>query len=215
MKYLLAFSLVFWTFTSFSQSRNNFQFQTGDLVFQDLDCGDLCNAIEQVTPSVNNKHFSHVGMIYVVQDSVWVIEAIGKDVHLTKLEDFLKRQTDDKGNPKVIVERLKRAYQPLNTKAISFALNKIGIPYDDEFRYDNGKYYCSELIYDAYKTANNNVELFNFYPMTFKDPQNHKTMPVWKNYFKKLHEKIPEGRLGCNPGSIAVSDMLEIVKEYY
>src|SRR5690606_14194498 len=90
-------------FLCFYGKTQDFQYHTGDLLFQDMDCGALCDAIENVTPAVNGKHFSHVGMVYVVQDSVWVIEAIGKDVHLTPLAEFLNRQKNAEGKPKVIV----------------------------------------------------------------------------------------------------------------
>jgi len=207
---------VFLFFSASAQSTfPDFQYQTGDLVFQDLDCGDLCDAIEKITPAVKGKHFSHIGIVYVLQDSVYVIEAIGEKVHLTSLSQFLQRQTDSNGHPKVIVGRLKKEYKRLNGRAVGFALQQKDKPYDDEFEYDNGKYYCSELVYDAYKAANNNTAFFQLYPMTFKDPDTHKTMQVWKDYYKKLGKKIPEGRLGCNPGSIAMSDAVELVKTYY
>lgn len=193
----------------------DFQYQTGDLLFQDLDCGDLCDAIEKVTPEVHGRHFSHVGMVYVVRDSVWVVEALDKEVHLTPLQQFLQRQLDVNGDPKVMVGRLKKAYRHLNSKAISFAIKQRGVPYDDDFLMNNGKYYCSELVYEAYKEANDKREFFNLYPMTYKDPATGKTYPAWKHYFKNSGKKIPEGKPGCNPGSIAISDAVEIVKEFY
>lgn len=208
--------LIIWLVTiSLYSGAQDFQYRTGDLLFQDLDCGRLCDAIEKVTPPVHGKHFSHVGMVYVVQDSVWVIEAIDKDVHLTPLDHFLQRRKDADGNPKVIIGRLKKAYSHLNARAIAFAVKQRGVPYDDDFLMNNGKYYCSELVYEAYKEANDKREFFNLYPMTYKDPATGKTDPAWKHYFKDLGEKIPEGRPGCNPGSIALSDAVEIVKEFY
>lgn len=206
---------IFLAINATGQDWKSFQYQSGDLLFQDIDCGGLCDAIESVTPGVGNKHFSHIGLAYVMAGSVWVIEAIGKDVHLTPLDDFLQRQLDSNGNPKVMVGRLKNQYRQLNTKAISFALQRKGTPYDDVFLYNNGKYYCSELVYDAFKYANDGNDLFNLYPMTFKDPKTGKTMPVWKKYYKKLRRKIPEGKPGCNPGSIAISTSVTIVASFY
>lgn len=213
---LLMFALCCNSIYSKAQtSSQNFKFQTGDLAFQDLDCGDLCDAIEAVTPAVNDKHFSHVGLVYCVGDSIYIIEAIGKDVHLTSLPNFLKRQVDSNGKPKVVIGRLKPAYQKLNARAVGFALQQMGKPYDDIFIYNNDKYYCSELVYDAYKAANGDQPFFNLYPMTFKDPQNGKTYPAWKKHYQKLNANIPEGKLGCNPGSIAISDVVEIVTTFY
>ena len=197
------------------QSWRDFSFSNGDLLFQDLDCGPLCDAIEAVTPAVNGKHFSHIGLVYVAGDTTYVIEAIGKDVHLTYIHTFLHRQLDSSGNPKVAVGRLNKGFSRLNGRALGFALGKIGASYDDEFVYNNGKYYCSELIYDAFMEANNGLPFFNLYPMTFKDPATRRTYPAWKTYYKKLGRKIPEGKVGCNPASIAISDVVDIVATFY
>ncbi|XZF14790.1 YiiX/YebB-like N1pC/P60 family cysteine hydrolase [Chitinophagaceae bacterium MMS25-I14] len=197
------------------QDYHTFQFHTGDLLFQDLDCGGLCDAIEKVTPATNGKHFSHLGLVYQKDDSLFVIEAIGKDVHLTPLEKFLHRQEDKNRHPQIIVGRLKKAYRSLTPAAIQYAISQLGVPYDDDFLYNNQKYYCSELIYDAYKKANHGKPFFRLFPMTFKDPATHKTFPAWTSYYADLHEPIPEGKPGCNPGGIAHSDKIEIVAAFY
>jgi hypothetical protein len=144
-----------------------------------------------------------------------VIEAIGKDVHLSLLSNFLQRQVDDEGNPKVVVGRLKKTYQHLNDAAISFALRQLGKEYDNAFVYNNGKYYCSELIYDSYKAANAGTPFFKLYPMTFKDPKTKRNFPAWEVYYRNLQMKIPEGLPGCNPGSIATSEKIDILKSFY
>ncbi|HRO42905.1 MAG TPA: YiiX/YebB-like N1pC/P60 family cysteine hydrolase [Flavipsychrobacter sp.] len=215
MKHFLTVVILLWSTCSSAQLWRDFKYQSGDLVFQDLDCGALCDAIEAVTPALGQKHFSHVGLVYVARDSIYVIEAIDKDVHLTSIQNFLNRQRDTTGNPKVVVGRLKKAHQRLNARALGFALQQRGKPYDDAFLYNNGKYYCSELIYDAYLHANEDRPFFNLYPMTFMDPATGKTYPVWKTYFKNLKMTLPEGKQGCNPGSIAISDAVEIVAEFY
>lgn len=207
---LFAFSQII-----FAQKTANFNLKNGDLLFQDIDCGELCDAIEKVTPAYKDKHFSHIGLVMLKNDSVWVIEAIGANVHLTNLNDFLIRQKDLKGNPKVVVGRLQPQYEKLNELAISFATKQIGVPYDDIFLLNNSKYYCSELIYDAYKFANNGNDFFQLFSMTFKDPKTRKTFPAWKDYYHQLMKKIPEGKLGCNPGSIANDIHLQIVFSYY
>lgn len=215
MRYTLFILCFLLGYNTFAQSATDFKYQNGDLLFQDLDCGELCDAIEKVTPALDNKHFSHVGLVYATGDSVWVIEAIGADVHVTSIGKFLERQTDSKGNPKVVVGRLKPAYQKLSSKAVVFALKQIGKPYDDAFLPENEKYYCSELIYEAFKDANGGFAFFHLYPMTFKDPATNKTFPAWKEYYKKLGRKIPEGEAGCNPGSLAINDNVLIVASFY
>lgn len=215
MKTIFLFVALLLSIQGFSQKENQFPFRNGDLLFQDLDCGELCDAIEAVTPGLGDKHFSHIGMVYIAADSVYVIEALGKAVKLTRIQDFLNRQLNAGKKPKVVVGRLKEPYQRLNGRALGFALEQRGKPYDDAFIYNNGKYYCSELVYDAYKEANHGEPFFHLYPMTFKDPQTGKTFPAWKEYYKILKTKVPEGKPGCNPGSIAISNNVEIVHSFY
>lgn len=211
------FIIIFASFTTrlSAQDYHTFRFQQGDLLFQDLDCGDLCDAIEKVTKSAGDHHFSHIGLVYKRHDSIYIVEAIGKDVHLTPIETFINRQKDAQGNPKIVVGRLKKQYQSLNKKALDYAISQIGVPYDDDFGYNNGKYYCSELIYDAYKKANNNKPFFQLFPMTFKDPETGKTFPAWIDYYRQINKDIPEGKPGCNPGGISTSNRLQILQSFY
>lgn len=215
MKVFILLAVIF--FNGFFQmdDKSSFRFQPGDLLFQDLDCGELCDAIEKVTEGINGRSFSHIGIVYLRHDSVFVIEAIGKDVHLTYIREFLSRARDENHNPKTVVSRLKKKFQPLNSKALEFAIRQVGIPYDDIFMYNNGKYYCSELIYDAYKTANHNQPFFLLQPMTFKDRSTRKIFPAWEKYYSELKTEVPEGKPGCNPGLISRDEKLEIVKMFY
>lgn len=180
-------------------------YQTGDLLFQDLNCGDLCNAIEEVTTGYKDQKFSHIGLVYLRNDSVYIIEAIGNDVHLTHIVRFLERSDDP-----VVQARLKPEYSKLIPKAIQFSLQQQGKPYDEPFLYNNGKYYCSELIYDAFAFANNGKPFFKLEPMTFKKPGSQEFFPVWVEYYEKLNLKIPEGQPGINPGGISRSDKITV-----
>ena len=222
MKSLIQVTLIPFLFTIqvFAQesklaNHETFKYQSGDILFQDLDCGGLCNAIEIVTEGVDGKSFSHLGLVYIKNDSAFVIEAIRTEVQLTPIDDFVFRNKDEKGNPKIVVARLKPAYSKLNEKALAFAVKQKGVPYDDAFLYDNGSYYCSELIYDAYKASNGNVPFFELNPMTFKDPATKEMFPVWVEYYENLKMPIPEGELGCNPGGISRSDKLQVVASFY
>ncbi len=213
--------LVFFTFfllnisIIFAQKTPTYQPKAGDFLLQDLDCGGLCDAIEKVTPGLGGKHFSHIGLVCKINDSLYVVEAIGVDVHLTKVENFISRNKTAEGKPKIVVMRLKDENAVFFQKATLFCLEKLGTPYDDTFIYDNGKYYCSELLYDAFKYANNNKPFFEMQPMTYCDPQTKQTFPAWTEYYKSLQFEIPEGKLGCNPGSIANSPKLKFIQELY
>ena len=187
----------------------NVKLQDGDLLFQDMDCGPLCDAIEAVTEGYGDNDFSHMGMVYHRNDTIYIIEAAGKAVRLTPLEKF---RTYTK--KPMVVGRLKQEYQYLIVPAIAFSLQQIGVPYDDEYVYDNGSYYCSELIYDAFLFANGGRPFFTLYPMTYKQPGTNDFFPAWVEYYKDLGKPIPEGLPGCNPGGMSASDKIEIIGQY-
>ncbi len=186
------------------------QFREGDLLFQDLDCGDLCDAIEKVTQGHQGLNVSHVGMVVKHKDSLWVIEAYSKKVELISLPDFMNRNVNADGDPKVFAGRLRSGYGNLARKASEESKVYLGVPYDDSFSSGLNKIYCSELIYYSYKFANKNIEVFPMQPMTFKDPESGNTLSVWENYFRELQMKVPENELGCNPAGISKSDKLDI-----
>lgn len=187
-------------------AQNKVQLQDGDLLFQDMDCGPLCDAIEAVTEGYNGNDFSHMGMVYHKNDTIYIIEAAGKAVRLTTLEKFFKNTKKP-----IPVGRLKKQYKKLIPNAISFSLKQLGVPYDDEYVYNNGSYYCSELIYDAFKAANKNKPFFELFPMTYKQPGTNEFFPAWIEYYKEIGKPIPEGLPGCNPGGMSTSDKIEIV----
>ena len=196
-------------------ARDGFAVQPGDLLFQDLDCGPLCDAIEKVTTGYQGANFSHVGLAAKDERGhVVVIEAVSIGVEVTPLQTFLGRSLDEAGRPKVAVGRLKAPYRHLIPSAIKEAFALKGRPYDKVFAFDNGAYYCSELIYEIFRRANGNISVFAAQPMTFKDPDTNRTHPAWGQYFAELGVPVPEGEPGINPGGISRSDVLTIYCVY-
>lgn len=197
MKYLLVFI--------FLCTQNLFaQFQEGDLLFQDCDCGPICDAIESVTVSRNNARFSHIAFV-VKNDNqeLCALEANVNGVVMVPIDQFINRYKSKEGNPTIAIGRLDEKYSELIPKAISFVKSKIGMSYDTVFLLNNKTYYCSELIYDAFKYANHNKDFFKLFPMTFKDPNTKMFHPEFLKYYKSMNLPIPEGKLGLNPGSIS------------
>ncbi|NJK97474.1 MAG: hypothetical protein HC905_23505 [Bacteroidales bacterium] len=90
----------------------------------------------------------------------------------------------------------------------------MGKPYDDVFDIQNESYYCSELVYEAFRDKDGNP-LFELSPMTYKDPDTGKTFPAWETYFKNLNVEIPEGKPGLNPGGVSKSAEICIVFRFY
>lgn len=193
---------------------SNFQLKTGDLLFQDLDCGSFCDAIEKVTQGVDGYSFSHVGIVLAENGKTWVLEAGGRGVVKTPLDSFMNRSKDVAGHAKVVAGRIKKPYRYVIPQAILKAENLLGKPYDDYFDISNDRYYCSELAYYAFRDSAGKP-LFELNPMTFTDPDTRKTFPAWERYFEDLHVPIPEGKPGLNPGGISRSPVVEIVKKYY
>lgn len=213
MKNIIIHLLLFFASLNFIACNNEKnKLQEGDLLFQDLNCGDLCNAIEAVTDGVNGKNFSHCAIIVKINDSLKVIEAIGDKVQASTITNFFARSGDTNIIKNITVARINDTDEKLIPQATSFIKKQINQPYDDEFILNNGKWYCSELLFEAFKNANNNKEYFNLNPMTFKDPKTKQFFSAWVDYYKSLNKEIPEGKLGLNPGSISLSKKLVIKK---
>jgi hypothetical protein len=189
----------------------NFQqdLRPGDLLFQDLDCGPLCDAIEAVTEGAGGKDFSHVGIVVrAAGNSLVVVEAIGERVQMNSIAAFLAR------SQKVAVGRAKPRWQKLASGAAVAAAGMVGVPYDDAFLPDNGRLYCSELVALAFQAANGGEPFFHQNPMTYKEPNTGDYFPAWVDYFKKLNKDIPEGLPGCNPGGLSRDEKLEIIWQH-
>jgi len=196
------------------ESPDTFSLREGDLLFQDSDCGPFCTAIEKVTFGHKGAKFSHIGLVIKENDKLKVLEAISAGVVLTPIDTFLNRSFDTNKKPKVVVGRLVSDKKTLIPQAIEFTKDQRQKEYDDVFDITNDKYYCSELIYDAFKYANEGNPLFDLQPMTFLDPETEETFPIWKEYFDNLGTSIPEGKLGLNPGGISTSPYIELIYFY-
>lgn len=179
--------------------------QSGDLLFQNLDCGEMCDAIEAVTEGYRGLEFSHVGIVDVSGDSIYVIEAIGSAVQRIPLAQFRARN-----NNQIWVGRLKQADEKIKKRILNFARAQIGKPYDGIFEMKSDRYYCSELVYDAFRIGFGGKAVFPLFPMTFKEPGKTGFFPVWERYYKELGIAIPEGKPGLNPGGISRSQKLRL-----
>ena len=189
------------------------ELQVGDILFQDLDCGPPCEAIEAVTSGYNGAQLSHNGIITEIKGNkfsqIFVVEAIGERVVKTPLDKFLKR------NNKVIVGRLKPDYTYMISDAINYIENSIlGKPYDYIFDLENDTYYCSEVIYQGFQSSDSTQNLFAINPMTFNEPNSKNPFVHWVTYYEELNAAIPEGELGLNPGGMSQSDKINIIHTF-
>jgi hypothetical protein len=190
--------------------------QTGDLLFQQWDSSDFAKAINAVTEGADGEDYAHVGLVLLVDDSLQVLEAVtGEGVILRPIQSFLNASLDAKGNPRVAIGRLKKDYSTAIPAINSWATAKVGMSYDSLFIYGNDKYYCSELIHDAFNQNVSGGNVFTLAPMTFKDPDTDNYYPVWIDYYRKYNETIPEGELGINPGLMSRSNKIEIIAKLW
>lgn len=193
-----------------SEAQNPYsKLKEGDLVFQDLDCGPLCDAIEAVTDGYQGQDFSHVAILVKMNKELRAVEAIGTHVKSTSLDSLFLRCPDPK---KYLIMRLTKANQFRIPLACKYAKTTIGKAYDDRFIYDNDSLYCSELIYNAFLNTSTTENLFYLQPMTYKDPKLGTYFPAWIEYYQNLHSFIPEGLMGINPGLLSRSPYLEPVE---
>lgn len=190
-----------------------FHLQNGDLIFQEACNGDMNSAIKAATKNSSGYEFTHVGMVWESSKGQFmVIEATEPVVTITPLATYLHPQ--NKCKPQSVVGRLKTPYQPLIPKAIQYALQKVGKKYDNAFDINNDQYYCSELIYQVFKEANDGQPVFPLIAMTFKSKQTGIFPAYWVEHFRKLNLPIPEGQLGNNPADMSRSDLINIVHDY-
>ncbi len=195
--------------------KNSCDLQPGDILFQDLDWGPLCDAIEKVTTGAENRCFSHAGLVVPDHDNhLQVLEAIGHGVCLTPVDTFLNRSFDHRHQPKVWVGRIDSKYKTFIPAICDSAMAFLNLPYDDAYLPGNNKYYCSEMIALAFNRALADSAFFLFAPMTFTDPSNGITFPAWEDYYHRLGIEIPEGLAGINPGLMSCNPHITIVCRY-
>ncbi len=175
--------------------------RTGDVIFQTLPCGSLCDAILATTPCASGRRFNHCGVIVEQRKLLYVVEAIGSNVRRTRLDSFSRRDTASTlavGRP-----HYRSAGEAID--AASRAVSYIGTPYDDPFLPGDSALYCSELVWESCRS--NGQKLFSTAPMTFRERE--KTHSGWVKYYQSLGVPPPEGVPGINPCALAVSPALD------
>ena len=106
----------------------------GDVIFQ--------TSLSQQSPLIKmgtRSTITHCGVVVMKDGKPYVLET-QKTLVLTPLKKFIARGKDGKywhKRPKI--DDIKIKYS-----------GYLGKPYDLAFKFDNGKFYCSELIYDVY-----------------------------------------------------------------
>ncbi len=180
----------------------------GDLLFVVDTSSDFSKAITDATAWNDSLKYSHVAIVAVEDDKPYVLEASSEHgVARTEWDDFMGTSAASEDKPKVVIMRLTVDF-PIE-QTIERAKSHQGKPYDWSFLPDNGKFYCSELVYDCYRHADG-TPLFTAKPMNFRDADGN--MPAyWLELFGRLGEPVPEGVLGTNPNDLAKETILTVV----
>ncbi|MDL2238569.1 hypothetical protein LJC69_03120 [Bacteroidales bacterium OttesenSCG-928-K22] len=201
MKKNLTILLIFFCNISFAQ---NITLQTGDFLFQIGKGSEFEKAIISSTQGLENLNYTHIGVVYIIDDEIFVLEAEPKKgVVKTPLKEFV-----DCGKI-TVVGRLKEMYKFTIPTAIKRILSQLGKAYNSTFQANGDGYYCSQLIQQSF-ILDNNEHLFAPIPMSFKDNETGETHIFWIEYYEKLGIPIPEGEDGSNPNMIATSEKVEI-----
>lgn len=185
------------------------ELHSGDLLFRGASSENISEAIDKVTQTSAQTHFSHVGLVEVLDSGVYVLHAspLGGTCEVS-INVFLHPKGD---SVTVVAYRLKDQWQKAIPNAIKKARQMLGKPYNFSYILTDTAHYCSEFVYLAF--ADDSV--FELEPMTFKDPKTHDFFPTWIDYYQKMGIEIPEGLPGCNPNGLAASYKLERLGKVY
>ena len=185
----------------------NIQLQNGDILFREAVSTKLSEAIDEVTQIGSATHFSHMGLVEMIENQPAILHASpnGGTCRIS-LQEFANPNGD---STRVVIYRLKNEYKNCIPAAIKKAKSMLGKPYNFSYILSVTSHYCSEFIFKAFE----NDSIFELNPMTFKNPESGEFLETWINYYKDLGVEIPEGQPGCNPNGMAVSYKLEKIGE--
>jgi hypothetical protein len=181
----------------------------GDLVF--IQIGTDHNAISAVTEGYRHARLNHMGVVVTNPVGTFVLEAFPPEVRVTQFSVFLRRSNDLTNNPRYMIGRLLPPHRHLVPGAIAYGLAERDVPYDERYLTDEAALYCSELIVDMFKAANDGTPFFPENPMSFRDPATGEILPAWIEYYERFGMDVPDGAPGSNPGDISKDNRIRIM----
>jgi len=114
--------------------------KTGDIVLQASQSG-MAESIRKATRSP----YSHVGVVEVGKDGVFVVEAISP----VSRTPFAKWKRRGKGGHLTVLRP--RVTEEQAAAAVTAARSQLGKPYDVRYGWDDERIYCSELVVKAFQ----------------------------------------------------------------
>ena len=179
-----------------ASEENPYALQEGDIVFSSSSQGQG-KAVMEATGS----RYTHCGIVQVTGDQFVVLEAV-QPVRLTPLTTFISHS--DPGT--FTARRLKIALSPeFYQNAKAWAISQIGKNYDDQFRWDDQRMYCSELVWKIYQKAGVQLcDLKKFTDYRLDQPEVHKV--IEQRYGSIAN--VPKDENVVAPGDLAASPLL-------
>ena len=205
MKWIIIFLCSIFSCYSFAQQPNRIcdvsLLKDGDLLFE---VSPSDNAITDVTQGFDGMKIDHVAIYW----DKHVIESTRvKGVAISSLEQFIKRNTQDSGEVRVLVGRITSDYHL--RKTIKRAKRFLGLPYDSLYLPDNEAVYCSELVLLSFVNKHGKP-IFQPVPMTFRDSSGQ--IPShWLELYERNGIAVPEGEAGSNPAELSQRKFIKIV----
>lgn len=174
-----------------------YDLREGDIVFSSSPLGQ-----GQAIIDATSSPYTHCGIVFMEAGKPMVLEAV-EPVGVTTLEAFVSRSTPGT----FTARRLKSPVTPeAYQKARVWGKARIGMKYDLQFRWDDQRMYCSELVWKIYEKAG--VRLCE--PSRFRDYVLDK--PSVRKFIDERYggrAKFPMDERVVAPSDLAASTMLE------
>lgn len=173
----------------------DFRWQDGDVVLQASQ-----SQRSALIRRASRSPYSHVGVVEVSKDGVFVIEAV-QPVSRTPLAAWVKRGEGSW----VTVLRPKDLDARARRRVVAAAKKELGKPYDAKYRWDDERLYCSELVVKAFARG---AEL------SVGKQEQVKSLALSADELKwAASQGVPAEQSLVTPGSLADDDAFEVVAE--
>ncbi|WP_161787447.1 YiiX/YebB-like N1pC/P60 family cysteine hydrolase [Endozoicomonas numazuensis] len=192
--------------------------QKGDLLFQLRKGGELEWIISRLFAGYNGMALNHVAIATGREE---LVEAVMPKVQKIALTQFIDKSVcDGLGRPCILVARLKSPWQSLVDDALAFTDDQLHIRYNSDFSPDSQAHsdirsrawYCSALVLEAFRKANEGEPIFPETPMGFRDLETGEIFPYWTEFYQKMGQPVPEGQPGSHPALLSCSDKLDVIR---
>ncbi len=207
MRFFLLNLLIVVLFMNCQPTESRTELRSGDILFRGKMNGSLSKAIDEVTQTGQEHHYTHMGIVELTNDTVWVLHAAPeKGVYCELLSDFCLQ-----GEDSVIIGhyRIKNITEVTIKDALTKAHTHLGEAYNYSYIMEDNGYYCSEFVYEIFASDS----VFELNPMTFINPATGDFHTGWVEHYQKIGIEIPEGKPGCNPNGMAASERLLFLGE--